>query len=249
MRKFVITAGFLIFLFSPWVSGRDKADEINPEIQRALELSDIRHSKMPPFHLSATVAVTVKGKAPLKGKYVLLKNSDGDWREELTLPGFSRLRVGDEHNYWQVRTAEYNPLPIQNIDELLDFPGQLNIEKKRKFTKPSKTKKDGAELFCQHAKEDPIHEETVCFDPSGGELIFRDNGLSNFQSAGRVSSEQFSDFQGIGAKRFPTSLRGFNEKNFSWTFMSTSSKKRRTWIQTCLLPPQGRCVGSFARSS
>lgn len=212
MKKLILVACFLIPFLSTSALAADKPDEINPEIQRALEVSDIRYSKMPQFRLSATVTVTLDNKDPLQGKYLFLKNSDGNWREELTLPGFHRLRVGDEHNYWQVRTMEYNPLPIQNIDELLDFPRQLNIERKQKFTKLSKTKKDGAELFCRHVKKDPIHEEAVCFDPSGGELILRDNGLSNFQSAGKVSSETFSDFQAIGAKRFPTNLRGFNGK-------------------------------------
>jgi TonB family protein len=212
MNKLIVAAGFLIPLLPLCASGTEKPDEINPEIQRAIEVSDIRHSKMPSLRLSATVTVTLENKGPLQGKYLFLKNSDGNWREELTLSGYHRLRVGDEHNYWQLRNAEYDPLLIQNIEELVDFPRQLNIEKKWKFTKLSKMKIDGAELLCQRTKEDPIHMETICFDPSSSELVYRDNGMANFQSTSKISSARFSDFQGIAEKRFPTSLRGFSGK-------------------------------------
>jgi TonB family protein len=212
MRTILTSAFVLLLLWSARSFGADKPAEINPEVQRALEVSDIRHSKTSSLHLFATITITPENKDPLQGKYVFVKNSDGKWREELILPGYRRLRVGDEHNYWQVRNAEYDSLLIQNIDELLDFPRQLSVEKKQKFTKLPKMKKDGSELFCQQTKKDPIHVETICFDQSNGALIYRDNGMTNFQSTGKVSSARFSDFHEITDKRFPTSLRGFSGK-------------------------------------
>lgn len=71
MKKLILVACFLIPFLSTSALGADKPDEINPEIQRALEVSDIRYSKMPQFRLSATVTVTLENKDPLQGKYLI----------------------------------------------------------------------------------------------------------------------------------------------------------------------------------
>lgn len=212
MKRFLLGLCVLLHFSCPWAFGADKPDEINPEIQRALELSDLRHSQMPPYRLSATVTVTLGNKGPVRGKYDLLRNLDGHWREELTMPGYNRLRVGDAHNYWQLRSSEYDPLPILNIDELVDFPKYLNREKTRKFSKPSNTKKEGMDVSCQHPKVDAPHQETICFYPSSGELAYIDNGMSGIQSADKVSSAIFSEFHEIAGKRFPTLIKGFSGK-------------------------------------
>jgi hypothetical protein len=212
MRKILAILLVLLFSSCDCLLGADKPDEINFEIQRAMELSDLRHSQMPPFRLSATVTLTLSSKGPLQGKYNLLRNSDGQWREELTMPGYSRLRVGDAHNYWQLRSSEYDPLSILNIDELIDFPRYLNREKTRKFSKPSNTKKEGMDVSCQHPKVDAPHQETICFYPSSGELAYIDNGMSGIQSADRVSLAIFSEFREIAGKRFPIVIKGFGGK-------------------------------------
>src|ERR1700692_350200 len=142
MNNFTGIAALLFLLLTTGIFGKDKPEEPNPEVEKAVEISNIRHSRMPAFRLSATITLTVDEKGPLEGKYVFLKSSDGNWREELFLPGYSRLRVGDEHNYWQARSLEYDPLPIQNIDDLLDFSRMLSFEKKRKLTRPSKIRKE-----------------------------------------------------------------------------------------------------------
>jgi TonB family protein len=208
MNKFMARIYLLILLFCPWAFGADKPDQPNPEIEKALKVSDIRHSKMPSFQLSATITLTPENKEPVEGKYVFMKRSDGNWREELTLPGYNRLRVGDDHNYWQVRSQNHDPQPIQNVDDLVDFGRILNLAKRSKFTKPEKFMKDGAVLSCQRSKDDPAHVETICFDPATGALAYRENGMYGFQSPGKISSAKFYDFQEIAGKRFPTIIEG-----------------------------------------
>jgi hypothetical protein len=215
MKKFGQSGCFLCLLLCPCVFGTDKPEEANPEIQRALDRSDIRYSKTPPFRISATITLTGDDKGPFQGKYVFMKNADGHWRESLTLPGYNRLRVGDDHNYWQVRNAEYDPLPIQNIDSLVDFTKQLNRSKKLKFSKLEKIKLDGVELSCQHPKDEFNRTESICFDPSNGELAYTDNGSSSVLSPGKLSSMKFSEYQEIAGKRFPTDLKGFKGKNLA----------------------------------
>lgn len=182
-------------------------------LHRAIELADIRATDMPPYRLAASLRIWTSDKPPLDGKYLLLRDGNGKWREEIVLPGYTRVRTGDTHNFWQERFMNFEPLLVFDLEALLDPARTLRREEKNRFAKPHAQKKDGLVSTCVQAAAAPGHEESLCFDSSGGNLVSLDTGLENLQSDYRIARVEYSDFQEFAGKLFPRTLRGYARKN------------------------------------
>ena len=88
----------LLFLIPQRTSAAQEAPKDTAEwLTRASELTNIQQAGTRPFKLRAKVRMLGGKEQMYEGTFELLWNSPSQWREELQLPGYSRLRVGADH--------------------------------------------------------------------------------------------------------------------------------------------------------
>lgn len=195
---------------------------------------------MPHYRLSAALTVNVDKAGSLLGKYVFLRNAAGNWREEITFPGYKRVRVGDEHIYWQLRSTYFDPLSIQDIDEfVLDFTSQLHLQKALKFSKPFKQRKDGQEYSCLHPYDEDLQSQIYCFDTSGGRVMYHENGMEGIQSRAAIDSVLFKDFLNFANKELPATIQGFSRQKLRTELRLDELMEAPELDDKLFLPPTG----------
>ena len=94
----------LILLSAHAVSGNKKEheEEALQFINRVREATDIAGPNSPPFRLRAHLlaAPMEQGSPQVDGTYTLTWASPDRWREEITLPGYHRVRVASQRTLW-----------------------------------------------------------------------------------------------------------------------------------------------------
>lgn len=183
-------------------------------IARARQATDIRAVGMPAFKLQATVRVLGANNQYPQGALQLIWVSPKQWREELHLSGYWRVRVGGDHKYWFDTNVPAEPARIYDIDDLFHGPTQLlptmNLGKQRI------KKIDGIASDCAEVKSSGGASQTVlCFDQASGALVSDDSSqedspavLHNFQ----VNRKTYGDFIKWAGHVFPASMTGFTGK-------------------------------------
>lgn len=181
MRKgfaVALVVGFLLMLAAPDVgTAKDGKKETTAELlARAAEVSDIRSPSSPPFRLRARVSVAALAKGEVEGSYVLIWNSEKQWREEIVFPGFSQIRVGDGSRFWQVRKPKPLALRVFQMTRILDIQGRLKVLSRETLGSVRQRQRNGVRVRCADVrrKDLPVKSHELCFDLASGALVLKD---------------------------------------------------------------------------
>lgn len=201
-------------------SKKDAADAREKALklfQKALAVSDIRATNSQPFALRGVIEIPEGHGKSAKGVYSLLWAAPDRWREGIQFTNYSRVRIGGKDNEWQLRSIDYEVLPVFDFDSAFGYVGEL-----RHFAQPDSIKGLEAIRFEQKkvagAKTDcalltESHDvqfdsastkykttRTYCFNPSNGALA------STGSSADRHEATEYSDFVAFAGKAVPSTI-------------------------------------------
>jgi hypothetical protein len=191
--------------------------------QKALAVSDIRAPGSPPFELQGTIDIHEGGGKDAHGTYDLKWAAPGKWREEIHFANYSRVRIGGHNEYWQLRSTDFELLPLYNFSQAFRFARTLESE----LSDPAWTKKDKFSFKLRNAgnqKTDcvsvktPGYSESFCFDTRQGTLIGEDNNFTNYG----FDAVEFGEFLPLEGKQFPGRMQLLNRKDLLVEFQASS---------------------------
>jgi TonB family protein len=139
-------------------------------VERADVKADI--FQLPAFDMKANVRIENKGR-PLDGSYVLLWNGPDRWREEISFPGYSEVRVGGNGVVSLKRSTDFIPLPIERLRRALSY-GHARVAPGAEETirQVHVRKVNGVEVECAEITTQNNHNSReVCVDGSTGALV------------------------------------------------------------------------------
>ena len=202
MKKCSILA-ILGALILPFLSASDASEqkEAVKRLEQAVSKTNILD--LPSFQMKASVQIDIQGK-PLEGSYELLWNGPAQWREEISLPGYTEIQVGGKETLWIQRSTDFIPLRIYQLHLALGFssnaePGltwsftQLGLGPRDTVKNTRSRKEHGAKVTCVEIENELKRESEMCVSDSTGTLV-------------RSSSYEDRDFQPVGGKVFPRLL-------------------------------------------
>src|SRR5258708_3060484 len=102
----------LMLLASSVMASKDTKQQNMELIEHAEEKSKIL--TVASFEMKADVRIDKQGN-PVDGTYVLLWNGPEQWREEISLPGYSEIRVGGKGVVFLKRSTDFIPLSIDQL--------------------------------------------------------------------------------------------------------------------------------------
>jgi TonB family protein len=111
----------------PWAFSSDasKQQEGLKAIEDAVAHTNI--FELSSFRFKANVQVEIQGKHT-EGIYQLLWNGPEQWREEIHLPQYDEIKVGEKERVWTQRSTDFLPLRIHDLRTALGFgPGSLGL--------------------------------------------------------------------------------------------------------------------------
>ncbi|MGA8767012.1 MAG: energy transducer TonB [Candidatus Acidiferrales bacterium] len=183
--------------------GDDKAAEAVALLDRARTLEDLRGEGALPFVLRARIR-TENDSGPLEGTYSLTWFAANRWHEELRLGSFKRARDGVDGGYRQVRSLDFQPQSIFDVDRLLGGVLRVKLTPKETAGNAHTRKVNGVEMSCIEIRAKDSAERGFCFDPAGGLLLHTE--VRSY----RGDEIEVSDFGGVatlGTKKFPTQMK------------------------------------------
>jgi TonB family protein len=159
----------LILTHSVLLKASDKTTQEGKEL---LETAEHKANvfQLPSFEMQANVRIDNAGKL-LDGSYTLLWHGPDQWREEMSFPGYSEVKVGGKGLVSFKRSTTFIPLRIQQLYWALGY-GHTHLE-----LGPKETVKgihgrnlNGAKVECVEVTERENRKE-VCVDTATGALI------------------------------------------------------------------------------
>lgn len=168
-------------------------------LARARQLEHLRTTSAAPFLLQAEIRATID-KKEISGSYKLLWWSPDRWQEYVVLGDFRRTRDGVTDGYWQLRSLDYQPQIIFDLDRLLNIPSMLEIHAGETVRKARMRKFAGISLPCVEIDRAGVPVKDLCFDPATGLLIHAEIGkpglgttIFDYSGAIVISTDQFPD--------------------------------------------------------
>jgi hypothetical protein len=198
--KFYLSLVILAPVLSISTGASDKPKQDGKSlIEEAEDKADI--FALPTFQIKAKVRIENRGKM-LEGSYQFLWNGPEQWREEITLPGYSEIQVGGKGVVFLKRTTDLLQIRIQQLHNALGYGtavtststfvhmGPLPNENIKKI---HERRDGGVKLSCVELERDlsgARSNREVCVDPSSGTLV-------------RRAPYHEGNWTPIGAKTFP----------------------------------------------
>jgi TonB family protein len=180
-------------------------------VQKASDKTNIRADGTPAFDLRAHMSISVASNTVVDGTYRLIWNSPSQWREEVHLPEYDRVRIGGPGVYWQRRSVPYESVRVWQLDKLLANLSHLELLPGDKLGKGHERKVQQEKLNCADViNESGFHRIESCFDQTSGAL--RQVSGSSDQALDGLTQMEYSDYQDWSGKSFPRSVLGFNGK-------------------------------------
>jgi TonB family protein len=184
----------LIFLLAIDSNGADlrQAPDL---IEQASRKNNI--FELPSFVMKAGVRVSNFGK-PINGTYTLLWNGPEQWREEVSLPGYSEVQVGVKGILYVKRTTSHMPYQILKLRAAMGFSSSgvptgffnLGPHGNEKIKKIRDQKIAGEKATCIEIETEMNYSREVCVDQATG-TVRRDKTITD------------SDLIPVGPKLFP----------------------------------------------
>ena len=203
--------GILLFVI-PSARAQDDQQTLRNVFERAREHSDIKAKGMPGFVLRGDVRIWVKKDTATDGKYLLVWTPEGRWKEELAFPGYTRTRIGDGTQFWQVRSPVGENPAAYELDMLLMNSRAPKTKEGDRFSKTGPNPVAGGNVECIKQSAHPPYGWVYCFDSSSGDLLEVSSGHNTTDIAWKVDWQVHSNFQEWSANKVPLLLQGHNGK-------------------------------------
>src|SRR5579864_1394321 len=208
----------------------------------ALAVSDIRAPGSPPFELQGTIEVHEAGDKNAQGTYDLKWAAPEKWREEIRFPNYYRIRVGGKNEYWQVRSIDYETLPVYVFSVSYDFARTLsvslnNLDWNGKYKLHIKSKKvSDQRAQCVVRNTDSIlQEDDFCFNSDQTTLMLIGNHPFGFG----FNWVEFGDFNQWGGKTFPNLMTLLDGKRPVEEFHASQISGLGAVSESQFAPPDG----------
>lgn len=133
---------------------------------------------LPSFSMAAKVQVETQGKA-LDGYYELLWNGPDQWRETITFPGYSEIRVGGKGIVSSKRSTDFFPVPIFQMRAALGYGSafgwgsffHLEVRPTETIHKIRERKEQGLVIECAEITGPEKHRRELCVDQSRNAIV------------------------------------------------------------------------------
>lgn len=167
MLCFLIGSVVLMASDKPKLEGKELIDS-------AAERTNI--FDLPSFEMRASVKIDNYGK-PLDGSYLLLWNGPERWREEISLPGYSEVRVGGKGIVFLKRSTDFIPVRIDQLHSTLGYGSeavhssrfvQIALRSDEIVKKVRSQKVNGSEADCAEIVDRENRSREVCVDKGSG---------------------------------------------------------------------------------
>jgi len=185
-------------------------------LERAQASEELRANGATPFTLHASISVAID-KEQGSGTYTLTWLAENRWHEELRFADFVRIRDGVDGGYRQVRTWDYQPVLVFDIDQLLDVANVAHLEPGDAPGKIRNRKIDGAEASCIEIRLKEGLEREACIDPATDLLVHVEQ-----PETGQRAAIDYSGMVAIGDRKFPSQLRLTKPGGYSIEIFVTS---------------------------
>lgn len=220
LSKLIATTLLLVWLSHPaHAQGAANAEPKTPAdwLTRAADLSDIRAAGSAPFTLAGQILVPHGKGGNVQGRYRLDWNSPAEWREEIVLPDFTRIRFGGEEKFWEKSSRDAPPIAVDLLDKLLNLVEDLRSQDSWVASDvqehPSKRGQVDCVVMKWKSSGNPSHE--FCFDPLRGGL--EEELWPSLATAGVFgqfeTASVYSGFAEWGGKIFPRELSAWRGKD------------------------------------
>jgi len=127
--------------------------------------------ELPSFEMKASVRLDNKGN-PIDGSYMLLWNGPEQWREEISLPGYSEVQVGGKGVVFLKRSTDFMPLQIEQLHWALSYGrARLALGPEETVKQIHGRTVNDVKVECAEISDRRNHTRNVCVDGSTGALI------------------------------------------------------------------------------
>jgi hypothetical protein len=206
VARFAVAALFMIVaLLGAAAPARsdDKTAEFAAVLDRARTLEDLRGEGGVPFVLRARIQ-TENDSGPMEGTYSLKWFAANRWHEELRLGSFKRVRDGVGGGYRQIRSLDFQPQAIFDVDRLLSGVPRVKVTPKESAGNAHERKVNGVDMSCIEIRARDSAGRDFCFDPASG-LLVRTEVKS--PRGDEIEVCEFGGVTALGAKKFPAQMK------------------------------------------
>jgi len=177
-------------------------------LQKARSLADIRAPGSPPFRARGKIECTSLDaqKPPFTGAWSLLWQAPLQWREEVSFPGFTQVRVASGGKLWTYRNMAYEPVRVYQLGELLDFRSQWVLRSGQTISGPKHKSRKGVSMECVEVKGEPGPWRDLCLDST---TLFPAWIEPFSHTTLSVPFHEYSDYMPWGDHQFPRFMRAY----------------------------------------
>jgi TonB family protein len=162
----------ILMLLPPLAVGKDKKQqEAEALLAKARELSDIRCQGCRPFRLRMRARVWNQKGVELQGLYQAIWIGRQQWREEITFPNFTEVRIGGEGMVWISRSLPFLPEEMFRLREAPDLHRQLSVPEGTKLEGCRLVTREGTRMKCIQAKAKLRPRAEFCLHSDSGTLV------------------------------------------------------------------------------
>lgn len=182
-------------------------------LAHARKLEHLGAASTAPFLLQAEIKAAFD-KKEIPGSYKLFWWSPNRWQESMVLGDFRRMRDGVTGGYWQLRSWDYQPPMIFDLEKLLDIRSLLEVRSGETFRKVRMRKIAEMSLPCVEIDYHSAIARELCFDAATGLLVHAESPGTTRPSSERTVFD-YSEAISISTNQFPSILRLHRGKDFS----------------------------------
>jgi TonB family protein len=199
---------FLACLLCPFLLHAQGKAGYAAMLQKAADSEDLRSPGSPPFQLDANLLLTDGVGKKFPGTYRLLWSSPDQWREEIHLGPYTRIRVGAPGKYWQQRSTEFDLPHIFELSNMVDYTSLLRREAQSPNGKMKNRSNHGVKWDCVELQaRKGLPDKEICLDSTDGTLMSEKMETAAVDPT-ELTSREYSDFAKFGEKVFPKTIRG-----------------------------------------
>jgi hypothetical protein len=196
-------------LLYPFLLRAQAKPDYSTLLQKAADSEDLRSPGNPPFQLDANILFTDSAGKKFPGTYSLFWSSPDQWREEIHLGPYKRIRVGAPGKYWQQRSIDYELPHVFELSNMLGYAALLRREAQSSNGKLKSRNDHGVKLDCVEPQVRRGHpDKEICLDSSDGTLKWEKLETGGTEALPAMTSREYSDFTKFGDRVFPKSIRG-----------------------------------------
>ena len=230
LMKKLILATFLLV----GVAGRLRADRDSAAQQllmNAEQQANVLRRDSGPLQLEIDFVVQMQ--VPMKGHLTLKWEAEDRWWRRIVVGTFQQTDIRSGEKLYTSRNAPFTPIRIAELIGLLEFaehPENLRVKKQKQHFE------HGVEIICLHARRENLRSEVhrICVNAVSNEILSEEWD----EAPDERRRQQFSDYVGFRAHRFPRQLElfidGIKEITAHVNSLTTASLE-----ETLLTPPPG----------